>query len=581
MTALLALAALAQSGPRFEYASPLPGLPPILIDSRLDGIGIAQQTARAQNLQARILWVDGTANLERVSSAEKVHSLVAKIKATGFNTIVFDVKPIVGYPLYPSKLASKLQAWKTQSLPIDFDPLDAMSREAKAQGIPLYVSLNAFSEGHALFKQGPGYEHPEWQTILYEPKPYLRLGSGRYALNPKANSQPAVDDLVSVTDPAKIVAKDGAFAVTVDRFGRVVDGFEAPGKFDKTPTVPRGGVAVVGYGSGADFLRKNAEPGAMAVWDSEPEFVRISERPEQQYPLMTNPHRADVRARGLAYIEEITKKYPVSGIVYDDRLRFGGLNADFSPEARAGFEAFIGSPVLRWPQDVFEWSINPDMTKGVRPGPRWDDWLAFRAHTMRNWLGEVRKALPPGMQLGVYAGSWYGDYSTYGQNYGSPELETGFWFLTRSYRQASIAPKIDFLMTGCYYGIPTLYEAMGKAKPLGQTIEAAGYLTNRVVRDTTWAYAGIALDGFKGDPDGLARALQAACSTTQGVMVFDLSHDIEPMWPVFAKAFSIPKIAPNQTSVLEEVRRKRARLDQMGVKDPPVVILGGASGIGF
>src|SRR5713101_2182200 len=103
---------------------PFPHLPSLALDEANNQVGIAQQTARAQKLQARILWIDATANLNRINSADKIAALVEKIKKTGFNTIVLDVKPIVGLTLYSSKLAPKLAAWlDNRTLPIDFDPV--------------------------------------------------------------------------------------------------------------------------------------------------------------------------------------------------------------------------------------------------------------------------------------------------------------------------------------------------------------------------------------------------------------------------------------------------------------------------
>jgi hypothetical protein len=76
--------------------------------------------------------------------------------------------------------------------------------------------------------------------------------------------------------------------------------------------------------------------------------------------------------------------------------------------------------------------------------------------------------------------------------------------------------------------------------------------------------------------------LQAACASTQGVMVFDLSHDIEPMWPVFAQAFRRSAQAPHQVpGLLDQIRAKRKRYDAWGAKEPPVPISSGSSGIGF
>ena len=92
ISALLATAALPS---RFQLVAPL-ALPPVRVDTRMAKYGVAQEMAAQQNLQARMLWIDATANLDRVNSAEKIDTLVNKIADAGFNTVVYEVKPIVG-----------------------------------------------------------------------------------------------------------------------------------------------------------------------------------------------------------------------------------------------------------------------------------------------------------------------------------------------------------------------------------------------------------------------------------------------------------------------------------------------------
>lgn len=579
------------SSSRFELAAPLT-LPAITIDAINDGIGLAQQAARAQGLQGRVLWVDGTANLERCSSDDRIEKLVAQIKKVGFNTIVYDVKPISGQVLYPSQHAPKIEEWRGQKLPKEFDPLDSMSRHAKAQGIELLISLNAFSEGHAMFKVGPGYDKLAWQTVIYEPRlivsepnPVDPARRKWAELNPKLNTMPTAEQVASFTDSKLIQNPDPElFAVSLDRFQRVVDGFEFGGAGGGVPTVPTGGVVLVGRGRGATFLRDHANPGRKLAFETTPTFMPISGKPEQQFPLITNPNHPEVRAHGLAIVEEIMTRYPVNGIVYDDRLRYGGLNADFSPLTTSLFEKHVGKKLL-WPDDVFRYTISPRLERGIRPGPFFDQWLAWRAQVMQEWVdlvGTKVRSLRSGAKFGVYAGSWYGDYQQYGNNWASPEFNAGFWFLNNAYRKTGFAPSLDVLMTGCYYTIPTIFDALQAGKPIGPTIEAAGMLSNRAARDTTWTYAGIMLSNFKGDPEGLGNALQAACASTQGVMVFDLSHDIEPMWPVFAQAFSRAARAPHQVpGLIDQIRAKRRSVDAFGGKEPPVPISAGSAGIGF
>jgi hypothetical protein len=290
-----------------------------------------------------------------------------------------------------------------------------------------------------------------------------------------------------------------------------------------------------------------------------------------------------VQAYELSIAREVVKNYDVDGILYDDRLRYAGLSADFSEVTRKQFEHELGKS-LKWPDDVFKLTLNPDLTRGVRPGQYYDQWMAFRAATLSGFVSKVRQIVReerPTTQVGLYVGSWYGEYPALGNNYAAPDTEAGFWFLTPKYRKTGLAGMLDFLISGCYYTTATIYDAMGKNTPIGATIEGAGMLSNRLARDETWTYCGISLEDFRDNPNGLKDALQAACGSTEGVMVFDLSHNIEPMWPVFKQAFLQPRTAPHAAAgVLMDVRRRRAHLDALGQRLPPVILTAGSAGTG-
>jgi hypothetical protein len=64
-------------------------------------------------------------------------------------------------------------------------------------------------------------------------------------------------------------------------------------------------------------------------------------------------------------------------------------------------------------------------------------------------------------------------------------------------------------------------------------------------------------------------------------MVFDLSHDIEPMWPVFKQAFVIKAKAPHLSpAVLTDARKRRQALELRGYKERPMIVVAGAPGAG-
>lgn len=574
---------VAAARPRFELASPLPGVPGVMMDSHLNGVGLAQQTARAQGLQARILWVDATANIDRYNTPEKIQTLMARVQKAGFNTVVLDVKPISGQVIYPSALAPKLTEWRGKTLPADFDPVPHFITNAKQHGLGIYASLNAFSEGHRMFLVGPGYAKTDQQTILYETQNVVKSTDGKtFPLATKLDTlQPGTVGVF--TNLSKLPADfTEGFILTLRPNGRVADGYQFV-KGGPMPTMPRGGSLVVGAGEAGEFLADSAEPGRLVQFDTKPLYVPISERPEQQYPLMMNINHPAVQQYAFDIASEVVRNYAFDGIIYDDRLRYAGINADFSDLTKKLFEEQIGK-AINWPDDVFKFTVNPNLSRGQKPGPYYDEWMAFRADRIRQFVAGIRTQIAkvrPGTQLGIYAGSWYGEYPNIGSNWASDAVASGFWFSTPAYQKTGFASEIDFFISGCYYPVPTIHEAMSRGANPGLTVEAAGALTNRMVGDQTWAYAGIALSTLNNDPEVLGDVLQAACASTQGVMVFDLSHDIDQYWDTFERAFALPRPAPHSVrGLISDVRRKRAAYRAAGKADPPVIIIAGGAGTG-
>lgn len=570
---------------RFELQSPLPDVQGVMLDTGGDSWGVAQDTAKTKFLQARILWIDGTANLDKIDSDEHCAALCQAIASAGFNTVVLDVKPIVGFTLYPSKIAPKLNEWKGKTVAADFDPLKAMLREAKVNHLLFYVSMNCFSEGHRDFKLGPGYNKPQWQTTLYEPKFSLvsPIG-GSYPVGATPGKMPVDGSTIGCfqdkngTPPPQ----DSFYCVTLNRQGTVIEALSGVGI--RNVNIPTNGSLLVGSGDAGNFLRAQCPVGVKLRFDSLPDFVKIADRPDQQVPLIVDANNPDVQEYELSLVKEVVANYDVDAVVFDDRLRYGGLNADFSDATQSAFEKYVGRRVA-WPDDVFKWTLSPTLNRGILAGPYYDAWLTWRALIIRNFVARVQQTVHgvrQHTQFGVYAGSNYGDYPRFGHNWASPDADPGYWFDTPEYAQTGTAPLLDFMISGCYYPTATIYDALAQGIGIGYSVEGAGQMVNRLVRDETWVYAGISLDQFQGNPDGLRAALQAACGSTQGVMVFDLSHGIDQFYPLFRAAFNNGRQSPSAvTGLLQEVRRKRAALDKSGKKEPPIPINTGGAGIGM
>jgi uncharacterized lipoprotein YddW (UPF0748 family) len=581
--------------------NPLPGLPPITLDEANNGYGIAQQITRSKKLQARVLWIDATANMNAVNSNANIDALVQRIQKTGFNTVVLDVKPIVGYTLYPSKYAPKLTVWKDGNIPADFDPLPEMIAKCHQAGLQLVVSMNTFSEGHrgdnnTVKRQGPGYDHPEWQSTLYTVETRVHPntpGAEGFPLSQRVNQMAGSENEIAVY--TEVPARNGksggngnGFVVALGAGGQVVAQLSGAA-LGLLEGVPPHGALLMGYGAGADYLRRNAPVGAMLALDAAPAYVPMAQA-QDQVPLMVDPNRADVQQRLRDMLTELCTKYEIDGVIFDDRFRYAGINADFSDDTRRQFEAYL-APVLagksvHWPDDVFRYDFTfPTLTKRVTPGPYYDEWLTFRALTLRNWLASAVatvKAIRPNATVSTYNGSWYGDSPALGPNWAADDFNAGFRFLTPTYQKTGYAGLTDWMTIGCYYTNPTLADAQAVGRSAGGTVEAAGQLGNRAANDQTWLYAGLNIGLLVDTPEKIQPTVQAALATTQGVMVFDLSYFNDAIWALFAVAFKDPAVAPHaMPGLLAQLRQQHAAHKASGVADPPVIIYNGIPGTGL
>ena len=173
-----------------------------------------------------------------------------------------------------------------------------------------------------------------------------KVGSVPYPVagTPNALAGRSPDDLLLFTNLSKIRPEPAAVIALLDGRGSVLAHVAGASLGALGLQLPDGGAALVGYSvNAAQFLRQNAPPGTRLVMDSVPTFFPIGQKPDRQVPLMTNPNDPIVRNRMLDMLREVATNYDVDGFIFDDRLRFAGLNADFSPVSRTAFEAYANN----------------------------------------------------------------------------------------------------------------------------------------------------------------------------------------------------------------------------------------------
>jgi uncharacterized lipoprotein YddW (UPF0748 family) len=537
-------------------------------------VGIAQQTAHGKGLQARILWIDAGANVGNLNTPEKIQAIVDKIKAAGMNIIVVDVKPIVGETIYPSKYAPRLLSWKGQSVSPDLDVLGTILADAHKAGLAVYANMSTFGEGHKLVSRGLAYTHPDWQTTMYLSDRAVSRDGTTVKISVEGAAPKDDGTLGVITDPSLLKKNWPGYTVAVLNFNaRALAIADAGALTEVGMTIPPLGSALIGTGRAGEWLKANAIPGELLTYQERPKYVPVVDDPEQKYTVFCDPLNGEVRQHELDIVKEVTANYAVDGVVFDDRMRFAGINADFGEHDRQAFDAYVGK-TLTWPDDVFRNSPYPG--QGYKPGPYFNQWLAWRTGQITSWLADASalvRQTRPGAQVAVYVGSWYGDYYKLGSNWAAADFQAPYPWYTPAYRASGYAGYLDWLTTGCYYYDATVAEANAKRETPGATVEAAGQLSNRVVNDAAWTYAGLYAAVYPKHPEQFAHAIQAAAASSQGVMIFDISQIIDyDWWNVLGDAFAAtPAQAPNLVpGLLDTVRQQHAADKAAGKPQPPL-----------
>jgi uncharacterized lipoprotein YddW (UPF0748 family) len=525
--------------------------------------GVAQALTRQAGLQGRVLWIDATANLDRLNNRQAVAGVLERCRAARINTVVVEVKPISGQVMYRSRIAPRLTEWRGKPFP-DFDLLQAMVEEGHRRGLKIHAALDVFSEGHKLVHAGPGYQHPAWQATVYDVRRELITASGaRRVLPPVANRGPASDEVV-VYDPSygqnrTVTAQDAVAVISGDKVAAVLDGGAVSA--EGVP-VPGDGHLLVGRDEGARWILKNLNVGDTIKYQATPALVPISDAVSEPVSLFVNPANPQVRGYELEIVQEIVSNYEVDGITFD-RMRYSSLATDFSPISRRQFEQWLGKKMDRWPEDIYQ--IDPMPGRPIVRGPYFKDWLAWRAHVIKDWLLEATRLVHmrrPAARIGVYVGSSYPTYFNVGVNWGSDSLRPEYDWTTSNYHETGYAGLLDYITTGCYYPTVTRDEAKVQGADQDATVQAAAEMSCRAVSDDSFVYAGIYLLDYKGHPEQFRKALRMALETSQGVMLFDLSYLEEfNWWSILTEAFPDARRAPHDVpDLLPAIRRARQAL---------------------
>jgi uncharacterized lipoprotein YddW (UPF0748 family) len=242
--------------------------------------------------------------------------------------------------------------------------------------------------------------------------------------------------------------------------------------------------------------------------------------------VFVNPAHPEVQLYELAVVHEIVSRYDIDGVVLD-RTRYADLDADFSDLSRARFEAFVGRAVVQWPDDVVRLDDG-----GLRPGPFFRDWIAWRATVIRSYVraaGRLVRQVRPGTPVAMYVGAWYPQAYEVGQNWARPDAPRVFAAWSPAWTEASLLPDLDYLMVGLYYRTVTRWDAARRGQSLLSSVIGSAMLSRSLTLGTT-LLGGIWLELYDANRPAGEGAIRAAFGVTDGLMVFDLSNVREKDW---------------------------------------------------
>jgi hypothetical protein len=268
---------------------------------------------------------------------------------------------------------------------------------------------------------------------------------------------------------------------------------------------------------------------------------------KKKYSAMLNPALPEVQEYQLSILKELVGMYPqLDGIILD-RVRYDGIEADFSEASKELFEGYLGEEVKKFPEDIFTYSTD-GQTARVE-GPLYKKWLEWRTKVIHDFIYKAReeiKAINKDIAFGDYTGSWYPTYYEVGVNWASKDYDPSadFEWATPEYKNYGYAEALDIFLTGNYfYEVdkaeaeeidPTTVARTEAGQSLSKadwyTVEGSAELVNKIVKDKTDIYAGIYVEQYKDDREQFIKALKMCRARSNGAMIFDIVHIINKGW---------------------------------------------------
>lgn len=266
------------------------------------------------------------------------------------------------------------------------------------------------------------------------------------------------------------------------------------------------------------------------------------------YNGMMNPANPEVRKYELDILKEFVGKYmKLDGIILD-RMRFDNVTSDFSPASKEQFEAYSGIKVEKFPENILYWeTVNGKME--WKTGKLFNKWAEWRAMIIKSFAVEVHKELKKinkNIQIGDYTGAWYPTYYQLGVNWASKTYDPSkeFSWATKEYKNSGYAELLDIYMTGLYYTNITKADVdkangisgkrteagMDNSRSYWYSVEGGAALVKEITAGVVPVTGSLYVEQYEGNSELFKKAVRQALISSDGLMIFDISHIIKRDW---------------------------------------------------
>ena len=265
-----------------------------------------------------------------------------------------------------------------------------------------------------------------------------------------------------------------------------------------------------------------------------------------KYGAMVNPINEEYQNYIISIMKEIITKYPTVDGLMLDRVRYDGINTDFSDKSRKKFEEYIGQKVQNFPSDILSWKKDGKRYTPVY-GKLAKQWAEWRTKNITEFMARARKevkATNPNVDFCTYTGAWYPSYFEVGVNFASKDYDPSkdFEWATPNYKNYGYAELIDIYATGNYYTDITLEDYRKSNKLVwnetdSQAQSGTWYCVEgscqklREILGKNDFMGGILVDQFYENRPDLSRTIAQNLKDSDGLMVFDIVHIItKDLW---------------------------------------------------